>query len=665
MIQYLYMLYRMWSKLCVGLFIACAFLFVGGTQSAIAECRIEKVSFDKPHTFFQDTSDATPVPFYEGFGKTSSLKKVIIATNSDPSCDGMPVYLTIFSSTRKSDPSVPTSPDKHLTNVKNKQFKIQKSGGGLNPGDPASYGITVSFRMGEEACFDYNVNNLKTMIQNSIAAGTSKQSDYEYLNAPGTQTLYNILFDNSGLFDTLSTEEQWAMKKIVYRKFNKSVDCGYYARARLGTEMDVNTLTDETGQPVARLVSPDDYNNNNFVGFMCDYNVGIFCDPNKNWEYKNAYETSAGTFDPSDKCIGKGAGCYELLAPIPGLGDTINFETGPNGEPAFALEQFFTAGINVVIGAVSVLAVLALMYYGFKMMQDRSAGRPMELKVDRQRILQVFYGIGIILGSYVILNTINPDLLVIAPDLQSVTFESKGFLSDTDFTKITGAPKLTKTQYDELGDKIAAEVGIDRCLMRVILVQESGGNPTAIGCDENVRSNDVPSRRAFVQSLLMYDGTPIPAGTGVMSKVFNVVQKCKPDASKPGLGVDWRFSKGIGLMQLTAFPQNYNKPGYLEAVRGPNGALWNKRTIPVDYRIDIGSTHKSYSPIELLKPEVNLRAGAELFKAYLDKCNGSVLGAFTSYATGGCTTKSRGRYAYTEPRIRTQMYNDCKAGKLP
>jgi len=411
--------------------LACSFFaLLGFAPNTYAECKIVSIGFSAPHSFFLDSSDTDPtndVPFYEGLGKQSSQKTVNIFTNNDSSCENKSVYVTIFSSTRKLDPDVPSSPDKPLRSIENKPYILVKTGQVLGTNAKHEYGLAASFYAAEENCFDYNSTNLKAMIQNSIAAGTSKQSDYGDLNTPSTQILYDYLFGGYNL-ETFTSNDLWSIKKTVYRKFNKSVDCGYYARAQLDTQMNVKTLSNDKGEPVAQITDAD--YQKNYIGFMCDYSAGIFCNTEKRWEKRGAKEVSAGSIDANDKCSVNGVtapGCYELLAPIPGLGNdqgTINFDS-VDGKPAFALEEFFTAGINVVIGAVSVMAVLALIYYGFKMMSDRSAGNVSGIKVNKERIMNVFWGIGIILGSYVILNTINPDLLVIAPSLGEVNLNAE------------------------------------------------------------------------------------------------------------------------------------------------------------------------------------------------------------------------------------------------
>jgi hypothetical protein len=650
---------------------------------ANADCKIESVSFVQG-----GQNIAGETPFYAGFGKEGSYKTLNITTSNNASCKDQKAYIAIFAKNIDTGNGI----NKVLDNANGQtSYPLVKTG---EFGGSETYGLSVNYYTAEEGCYDNTHIDLKKYIKNSTKY---TKDDFKYLSTDDkNKALYGYLFDDesyktyySAPTSSLSSNYGggatqihdyhitphilWTAKQLIYTKFGGAVDCAYYARAKIGTPIDIGSKYDSLGKPIATFDSALDSTVGtkiNYLGYMCsppETGISTSCDDSEEWEKRTTGAYIGGAIDTGDPCTPNGTptpGCYELLAPIPGLAgndNTINFLGTAGGEP-FALEQFFTAAINVIVGATSVAAVLALMYYGFAMMNARSAGNMRNLSKYKARLWSVFWGLGIILGSYVILNTINPELLKIAPGLGVAEFRSTGSISQADFTKLGLGPKLKKTEYDAMGDQVAAELGIDRCIMRVILSRESGGDPGAIGCDENVQKSDVPSRRAFVQSKLTYDGKTIPTGTRYSDDVFNVSRKCKPDVSKPGLGVDWRFSKGIGLTQVTVFPENYfsNQAQYFLDVQGPNGSLWSKRTTPIDYKVGANT----FTPIALLNPKTNLTAGGELIKKYLQKCNGDVLGAYTAYASGQCQ-RPVGSFAHTEATIRTQMYNECKVGRLP
>jgi hypothetical protein len=429
------------------LFALFAVLFVVGIPaSASAECAIDSVYFDQSGGYQSDG-----VPFFSGYQSDSSHRIVHILTNNDPNCKDKKVYVAIFAKNANQD----GGPDPALKQVNGSiGYPVEKTG--EIAGQP-TYGLSISYYSGEEGCYDYTPKALKEVL-----AQTTKytKADFQYLaENEKTKGLYGFLFDDEqykrdlsdptfanipvviGSVDSydyyISPSNIWTTKSIVYKKFDKSVDCAYYARARLDSPVNVTLESDAQGKPVARFDSAIDVgvglgNKVNYLGYMCKPPEKVYemnsCDSDEEWEPRIAGASVAGTIDTGDPCTPNGVqtpGCYELLAPIPGLAgidNTINF-LGTDGGERFALEQFFIAAINVIVGATSVAAVLALMYYGYAMMSARSAGNIPNLSKYKARLWSVFLGLGIILGSYVILNTINPELLNIAPNLSVVSFD--------------------------------------------------------------------------------------------------------------------------------------------------------------------------------------------------------------------------------------------------
>lgn len=89
---------------------------------------------------------------------------------------------------------------------------------------------------------------------------------------------------------------------------------------------------------------------------------------------------------------------YNLLAPI----GTITTFTPTN------LGDYFSMMLKLAIGLCAVLAVVMIVVGGIQWMGDESIFGKTEAK---SRILSAILGLLIALGSYVLLNTINPDLL--------------------------------------------------------------------------------------------------------------------------------------------------------------------------------------------------------------------------------------------------------------
>ncbi len=453
-----------------------------------ADCEIASVSFAPSQAHIREG-----VPFFPGTGQSGVQRHLIIKTNNDPACSNTSVYPVVFSSHARDRAS--TDPDIPLDNINGtKEFRILPLG---NIAGQTEYGLSITLQTAEEKCYGHGYDDLKKLVKESIANGTGRQSDYDYLKSdPKNAPLYGFLFDDPASITTttipdtttsvegyvVSEYTAWTAKQIIYKKFNKA-DCGYYARAKLGTAFTPAELNERS---IAQQQSAD-YTTGNSVFYMCsvsDYQYDLdredqevsdaiswslflpkqgvwgsikgiftggnlrlliediidtgtarisrqtlennFCEDNLHkWEVRNATANfNPGSADNNDPCVDGDQvipGCYELLAPIPTLGRTVNFD-GSTTEQPFALEQFFLSMINILIGAVSIMAVGALIYLGFMYMNARSFGNIPNLKKYKTRFIQVFYGIGIILSSYIILNTINPELLRLVPDLDPVTF---------------------------------------------------------------------------------------------------------------------------------------------------------------------------------------------------------------------------------------------------
>jgi hypothetical protein len=247
------------------------------------------------------------------------------------------------------------------------------------------------------------------------------------------------------------------------------------------------------------------------------------------------------------------------------------------------------------------------------------------------------------LSSYLILNTINPQLVSKDIPLHNVEVGvEKTFIDESTFIRITGQKLKTKSEYIPIVEKIALEEKVDSCMVKATIQVESNWKAGAIGCDEDVRSNDVPSRRAFIQSKIKYDGT-VFSTSDISAKEFN--NACKFDSKKPGFGLDWRFSKGGGLTQVTLFPSGYDTAAWYAGVKNGN-SYWINRMTP----------YQGWE--KLITPEENIRKGTQRLKEALKACNGSVEGAFRHYQTGKCSGSGITVNATVAKKLA--LYKDCK-----
>ncbi len=94
---------------------------------------------------------------------------------------------------------------------------------------------------------------------------------------------------------------------------------------------------------------------------------------------------------------------YCLLAPLPGVGDETGYVDTRQG-----IEKYINSIIRLVLGLIGVLSVLMIVVGGIEYMSTVNIG---EKEGAKHRITQALLGLAVALGSYAILNTINPDLV--------------------------------------------------------------------------------------------------------------------------------------------------------------------------------------------------------------------------------------------------------------
>jgi hypothetical protein len=105
---------------------------------------------------------------------------------------------------------------------------------------------------------------------------------------------------------------------------------------------------------------------------------------------------------------------YKTLVSIPGLGDS-------NGEVAIApdsLGVYLQVIFNYVIGIAIALAVVMIIWGGVTYATTEAMGGK---QAGKTIITDALYGLALALGSYLILNTINPDLLKFDLQLDKIT----------------------------------------------------------------------------------------------------------------------------------------------------------------------------------------------------------------------------------------------------
>lgn len=124
-----------------------------------------------------------------------------------------------------------------------------------------------------------------------------------------------------------------------------------------------------------------------------------------------------------DPCVGKDSndelfmkpGCYGLLAP---LGETTEINLNDKDNP-FSLGDYVNLIVGIVIAIASLLAVVMLVVGGVQYMTtDAFSGK----SEARETITKALLGLILALGSYLILKTINPNLLSVEPNIEKLSY---------------------------------------------------------------------------------------------------------------------------------------------------------------------------------------------------------------------------------------------------
>lgn len=321
------------------------------------------------------------------------------------------------------------------------------------------------------------------------------------------------------------------------------------------------------------------------------------------------------------------------------------------------LAEYISGIYKYAVAIVSIIAIVMIMVGGLRWLT--AGGNASAIGGAKEMISGAVIGLFLVLGSYTVLYTVNPDL-VNFKNLQIKLIEKQtigylNILSDSEYGRITGESNPGKEKIVQMAKQIAQKVGIpDPCMFVAIVTKESGGNPGVIGEDENFQGPKyVWSRRDFLMSGKKYSCAQnnICNENTTFTPPFTRKEDYKPEVHNklpiknddkfninkpPDYGLDWRFSHGFGLGQMT--------------LRQPSPE------IP-----------------KLLTIEYTLQKSAQLFKSNL-KCatdynyqgEDNLRAAYVAYGMG-CGNlqkiKDRQKYLYNRPATIRAMehYNRCKS----
>ncbi len=336
---------------------------------------------------------------------------------------------------------------------------------------------------------------------------------------------------------------------------------------------------------------------------------------------------------------------YRLLAPWPGLAVLMDPDLCDQQKVEGKLPPGAICDINglinfafkMLIGLTALVLVFRLIFEGYSIL---TSDVPFIHAKAKEGFKGALLGLLLALSAYLILNTINPKLVSNNINLASVEVGVEIATFDPVLYKtLTGQNIKAKPEYVNLANTLSQQKSIDACIVKATITVESNWIPNIIGCDENVHGSDVPSRKAFVGSGIKLDGTTFTGSSANNNCPKNI------NSSQAGYGLDWRFSKGGGLMQITKFPPGYKTQAWYEGVK-QGGSYWNSRTTPF----------AGWQAV--LVPETNVNEGISLLKNGLQTC-GSIEGAFRKYQGGSCN--SSGQIINASVAKKMTEYQICKS----
>ncbi|KKQ79627.1 MAG: hypothetical protein UT02_C0029G0007 [Parcubacteria group bacterium GW2011_GWC2_38_7] len=335
-----------------------------------------------------------------------------------------------------------------------------------------------------------------------------------------------------------------------------------------------------------------------------------------------------------------------ISIPIPSLPSFADIEVSP-GETVNVpyIAQYVVAIYKYGLTLASILAVMMIVIGGI--MYIISSADPSKVALAKQMIFGSITGITVLLCSFIMLKIINPNLVTFTAISVETVKKDIQHLGAAAYSDITGKPLLPASEYEKMAIEAGREVGFtDDCIMVSLLRKESGSLPDAIGHDENVHW-DIPSRRDFLKSGVKWSKATFPAINKIDTKSSEQKSVKNDDPTKEIATLDWRFSHGLGLTQVTIFPTDKC-----------NGGIGKKNPF----------NGICYSPDQLLDPKISLDYGAAYLKSCYTKAGSKgltgedqVLGAFLGYNAGPGNIKKELLATHHYPIGAKKLLDACHA----
>jgi hypothetical protein len=135
-------------------------------------------------------------------------------------------------------------------------------------------------------------------------------------------------------------------------------------------------------------------------------------------------ESLTGLTDPNSACKDN-PDCYELFA---GFGKALG-EKFATVKPS-SLGDFINMLVMFAIGIFGIILFVRIFLLGFQIAQDKKDGKVVALSDTKEELLKAVGGFILLLCIFIILRTINPDLLNLTPRIDALSLEVKSRTDD-------------------------------------------------------------------------------------------------------------------------------------------------------------------------------------------------------------------------------------------
>lgn len=378
----------------------------------------------------------------------------------------------------------------------------------------------------------------------------------------------------------------------------------------------------------------------------------------------------------------------DLFFKIPGLVFASKLEEKGGKISIPFLSQYISASYRALTGISAIAAAIMIVYGGFLYI---IASTGIQTRAGKDIIKNAVAGLIIVMGAYVILETVDKNLLhletldvpVVKREIVTIpdsTFQrsqalakASGFVPDKTISDALKAnsggtapatrmfpdnpfdPRTTipAEQLDNILSVVATSAGVEPCILKAIVNTESGRKQNAVGHDEDALDVSIQARLNFMRTGTKFSKTAFTLPIALPNNCTKAVRdQCvqsvkgasgiKNDdeltAAPPEFGLDWRYSHGFGVGQCTIFP-----PKSKNSCVGADGA----------YGVNLGN--KCFTVPILLTWEGQLECMATIIKSSAGKTPCEIFGA---YSGAGEVDPTCSDYLLKK---KMDAYSKCKA----